>query len=425
MQKELSINDYKGIVGEKYIDQLEHLAALSRDKKVIMINSTKSGGGVAEILCRLVPLLNELGVQCEWKVIEGDNRFFKITKNIHSALQGEKICFSDEELQYYLEINQKNAKSISLNADIVVIHDPQPLPLLKFYSKEKSKWVWRCHIDISNPNLSLWKYLKKYLYLYDASIFSISKFSKKLPHPQFLILPSIDPLSDKNRDLNSDEIEGVLNSLKITREKPLILQVSRFDRFKDPVGVIKAYRLVKKEINCQLVLAGGTASDDPEGGEVLEEVMKEANSDPDIHILLLKPNSDIEINALQRSADVVIQKSTKEGFGLVVTEALWKEKPVIGGAVGGITTQIRNYQNGFLVHSIDGAAYRIRYLLNRPHIAKIMGKQAKKFAAENFLITRHLRDYLTLFIVLYNKGKNIIKIEEGEIEHTFRKIKYL
>ncbi len=412
MQNVPSIKDYKEIVGEKYIDQLEHLSSLSRNKKVIMLNSTKSGGGVAEILFRLVPLLNELGIQCEWKTIEGDNRFFKITKNIHNALQGEKICFKAEDLQYYLEVNRENSKRLNLEADIVVIHDPQPLPILKFYNKEKSKWVWRCHIDMSKPDLSLWKHLKKYLYLYDASIFSISKFSKKLPHPQFLILPSIDPLSDKNKELSSDEIEGVLNSFKITKDKPLILQVSRFDRFKDPVGVIKAYRLVKKEINCQLVLAGGTADDDPEGAEVLEEVMNEADSDPDIHILLLEPKSDLEINALQRSADVVIQKSTKEGFGLVVTEALWKEKPVIGGAVGGITTQIRNYHNGFLVYSIDGAAYRIRYLLNRLHTAKTMGKQAKKFATENFLITRHLRDYLTLFIVLYNQGKNIIKTDE-------------
>ena len=412
MPVESSINDYKGIVGKKYIDQLKHLATLTKGKKVIMVNSTKSGGGVAEILSRLVPLLNELGINCEWKVIEGDNRFFKITKNIHNALQGEKICFSAEELQYYLEVNQENGKNINLDADIVVIHDPQPLPILKFCNKEKSKWIWRCHIDMSKPDLFLWKHLKKYLYLYDASIFSISKFSKKLPHQQFLILPSIDPLSDKNRELSSGEIEAVLNRFKITREKPIILQVSRFDRFKDPVGVIKAYRLVKKEINCQIVLAGGTASDDPEGEKVLEEVVKEAGSDPDIHILLLEPKSDVEINALQRSADVVIQKSTKEGFGLVVTEALWKEKPVIGGAVGGITTQLKNYHNGFLVHSIDGAAYRIRYLLNRPHIAKIMGKQARKSALENFLITRHLRDYLTLFIVLYNQGKNIIKVEE-------------
>ncbi len=412
MQNNISINDYKDVVGERYIQQLRNLAKVSRDKKVIMVNSTKLGGGVAEILHRLVPLLNELGIYCEWKVINGDEKFFKITKNMHNALQGNKVCFSPDDLQYYLEVNMQNSRDLDLDADIVVIHDPQPLPLLKFYDKKSSRWAWRCHIDMSKPDITLWKHLKKYLNPYDASIFSIAKFSRKLPHPQFLILPSIDPLSDKNREVDEQKIEAILKRFKIEHDKPIILQVSRFDRFKDPVGVIKAYRLVKNEIDCQLILAGGTATDDPEGLEVLEEVKAEAGNDPDVHILMLEANSDIEINALQRAADVVIQKSTKEGFGLVVTEALWKEKPVIGGAVGGITTQIRNYYDGFLVHSIEGAAYRIRYLLNRPHMSSIMGRQAKKFTLENFLITRHLRDYLSLFICMYNQGKNIINVKD-------------
>ncbi len=410
MENNIKINDYKDIVGEKYIRQLVHLAEVSKDKKVVMVNSTRTGGGVAEILCRLIPLINELGINCEWKVIKGDEDFFKITKSIHNALQGDKICCKDRELDYYFQVNRKNAEKLDLDADIVVIHDPQPLPQINFRSVRKSKWVWRCHIDLSKPDLALWKYLKNYLNSYDASIFSIAKFSRKLPHPQYLILPSIDPLSDKNMELSEDRINGVLKRYKISNDKPMILQVSRFDRFKDPVGVIKAYRLVKKEIECQLVIAGGTATDDPEGLEVLEEVNAEAGSDPDIHILMLDPNSNIEINALQRAADVVVQKSTKEGFGLVVTEALWKEKPVVGGAVGGITTQVKNFYNGFLVHSVDGAAYRIRYLLNRPHMRQTMGREARKFCIENFLITRHLRDYLTLFICLYNQEKNIIRI---------------
>ncbi|MBN1298939.1 MAG: glycosyltransferase [Actinobacteria bacterium] len=402
------LSDYKEIVGKKYIEQLYHLASFTKGKKVIMVNSTRTGGGVAEILHRLIPLINELGIECHWKIINGDNGFFKITKNIHNALQGNRICFSREELEYYLEINRKNSKDIDLDADIVVIHDPQPLPIINFYNSQNAKWVWRCHIDLSKPDLALWKHLRNYINQYDASIFSISKFSRKLPHRQFLILPSIDPLSDKNKDLSQEKISEVLESFNIKNDRPIILQVSRFDRFKDPAGVIEAYRLVKKEINCQLILAGGVASDDPEGLEVLEEVRTAAGSDPDIHILLLEPDSNIEINALQRAADVVIQKSLKEGFGLVVSEALWKEKPVVGGAVGGITTQIKNYHNGFLVYSIEGAAYRIRYLLNRPHMAKIMGRHAKMFAHENFLITRHLRDYLSLFIILYSGNKNII-----------------
>ena len=411
MEQKISINDYKDIVGEKYIQQLVHLAEVSRNKKVLMVNSTKTGGGVAEILHRLVPLINELGIECEWKTIEGDEDFFKITKSIHNALQGEKLCCSGKELDYYFSINKKNAEKLDIDADIVVIHDPQPLPLINLCRNPGSKWVWRCHIDLSKPDLALWKYLKNYLHSYDASIFSIAKFSRKLPHTQYLILPSIDPLSAKNIELSEEKIASVLRQYEITDEKPVILQVSRFDRFKDPVGVIKSYRLVKKEIDCQLVMAGGTADDDPEGMEVLREVKAEAGSDPDIHILMLDPDSHIEINALQRAADIVVQKSTKEGFGLVVAEALWKEKPVIGGAVGGITAQIRNFYNGFLVYSIDGAAYRIRYLLNRPHMRRTMGTEAKKFCLDNFLITRHLRDYLTLFICLYNQKKNIIRVK--------------
>ncbi len=404
------IKDYEEIVGKNYITQLKHLAQFSQNKKVIMVNSTKTGGGVAEILHRLIPLINDLGIDCTWKTITGDNGFFNTTKGFHNALQGNLTKFSREELDYYLKINEKNSKDIDLEADIVVIHDPQPLPLINYYRKGNSKWVWRCHIDTSKPDLSLWKFLRKSLLLYDASIYSIPKFSRKLPHPQFMIPPSIDPLADKNKDMSEDEIESYLKKHAIVKDKPIILQVSRFDIFKDPIGVIQAYRLVKKEIDCQLILAGGTADDDPEGQQVLDAVKKEAGDDPDVHILLLDPNSDLDINALQRTADVVVQKSIKEGFGLVVTEALWKEKPVIGGAAGGITIQVKNHQTGFLVHSIEGAAYRIRHTLNRPSTTKEMGIKSKEFVKENFLITRHVRDYLSLFIILDNLSKNIIYI---------------
>lgn len=405
------IDDYAEVVGKEYINQIKSLALKSQNKKVVMVNSTREGGGVAEILHRLVPLLNELGINCEWKVIYGDHDFFNITKAMHNALQGNKIYFSEEELDYYLKINAENAKNLEFNADYVVIHDPQPLPLIKFLKKEnKTKWVWRCHIDLSKPDLYLWKFLRKYLLQYDASIFSIAKFTRKLPHPQYLIAPSIDPLSDKNREVSDYETESVLNRFGLKKDKPAILQVSRFDRFKNPVGVINAYKLVKREMDCKLILAGGEASDDPEGKIVIEEVRREAKGDEDIHILLLEPNSDIEINILQRNADVVIQNSTKEGFGLVVTEAMWKGKPVIGGAAGGISTQIINNYNGFLIHSIEGAAYRIRYLLNRPEKSIEMGKYARESVLNNFLITRNIRDYLTLFVILDNSGRNIINI---------------
>lgn len=410
----ISLEDYQSIIGKRNIKQIKSLARLYRGKKIIMVNSTKDGGGVAEMLHRLVPLLNELGINCRWEVINGNNGFFNITKNIHNALQGKRIKFSNEDLEKFIRVNKENAKSINLDADMVIIHDPQPLPLVDFYPKNKTKWVWRCHIDMSRPDLSLWKFLRKYLMEYNASIFSIAKFSKILPHPQYLIAPSIDPLSDKNRELSSKEIEGVLKTFNIVRDKPIILQVSRFDSFKDPIGVIKAFRIVRKEINCRLILAGGLASDDPEGEMVLEEVKKEARGDPDIHILLLESKSDIKINALQRVADVVLQKSLKEGFGLTVTEAMWKEKPVIGGEVGGITIQLHNHRTGFLVNSIEGTAYRIRYLLNRPSVSYKIGNQAKKFVSQNFLITRHLRDYLALFYIMGNPGKDIIYIGKSK-----------
>ncbi|MDD3776470.1 MAG: glycosyltransferase [Actinomycetota bacterium] len=401
---------YQHIVGKDKIDQLYRLAKLSENKKVVMVNSTKDGGGVAEILHRLVPLLCELGIDCRWETIKAEPSFYEITKSMHNAMQGKKINFSPETLDYYLEVNRKNAKNLNLEADIVVIHDPQPLALVSYYPHNKSKWVWRCHIDTSKPELSLWKFFKKHLLGYEASIYSIAKFSRPLPHPQYLIPPSIDPLAEKNRDMAPEEIKKAVSSFGLSDSKPMLLQVSRFDKFKDPVGVIEAYRLVKKELDIQLVLAGGTASDDPEGEMVLQEVRKAAGNDPDIHILLLDPGSNTQINALQRAADVIIQKSTKEGFGLVVTEAMYKGKPVVGGAVGGITIQIQNHQTGFLVHSPEGAAYRIRYLINRQQVRQQMGKAAAEYVIGNFLITRHLRDYLALFYILYNMNQGIIYV---------------
>ncbi len=400
---------YTPIAGKDEIDQLYRLAEISKDKKVVMVNSTRDGGGVAEILNCLIPLLNELGIDCRWEVIEAEAPFFEITKSMHNAVQGKKINFSPEALDYYLEVNRKNAQNLDLDADVVIIHDPQPLALVS-YAKTRGKWVWRCHIDSSKPELGLWKFFKGHLLNYDASIYSIAKFSRPLPHPQYLIPPSIDPLSDKNRDIGSSEVEEVLKKYGITADKPLIVQVSRFDKFKDPVGVIKAYRMVKKELDCRLVLAGGTASDDPEGAAVLQEVEKEAAGDPDIHVLCVEPGSNLEINALQRAADVIIQKSTKEGFGLVVTEAMYKGKPVVGGAVGGITIQIQNHHTGFLVYSPEGAAYRIRYLLNREKVRRRMGMAAREYVRSNFLITRHLRDYLALFCILDNIGESIIYV---------------
>jgi len=281
----------------------------------------------------------------------------------------------------------------------VVVHDPQPAHLLKLCDRRKGKWIWRAHIDISRPFRPIWKALRPFVEKYDASIFSMAEFAQPLPHPQFLVPPSIDPLSEKNRDLASVEIEAVRAEYGLDPSRPLLVQISRFDRFKDPVGVVAAYRMVRKVAPVQLVLAGGGATDDPEGKAVLEEVMEAAGNDPDIHVLLLPQDSHKTVNALQRMATVIIQKSTREGFGLTVTEGMWKGKPVIGGDVGGIRLQVVNHHTGFLVNTPEGAALRIRYLLHHQDGIDRMGAIAREFVRENFLLTRHIREYLTLMLV--------------------------
>ena len=296
--------------------------------------------------------------------------------------------------------NFERLRPVLEDADVVVIHDPQPAGLLKLCGRRRGKWIWRAHIDISRPFRPVWKALRPYVEKFDASIFSMAEFAQLLPHPQFLVPPSIDPLSDKNRDLDPSEIEAVRAEYGLDPTRPLLVQVSRFDRFKDPVGVIAAYRMVRKVAPVQLVLAGGGATDDPEGKAVLDDVLEAAENDPDIHILLLPPDSHRTINALQRLSDIVIQKSTKEGFGLTVTEGMWKGKPVVGGDVGGIRLQVVNHHTGFLVNTPEGAAHRIRYFLHNRTRLEEMGSIARALVRENFLLTRHLRDYLTMMLVM-------------------------
>jgi trehalose synthase len=401
------LSDYVPIVGQENIDQLFRLAKRLRGKSIVHVNSTQTGGGVAEILKSLVPLMNELGIDTRWVVINGNGKFFEVTKAFHNALQGNKVNLSEEMFKSYLETNENNARDLDLEGDVVIIHDPQPVSLIE-HRKKQGKWVWRCHIDVSRPERKVWRFLREYIVKYDASIFSVSKFAHNLPHPQYLILPSIDPLSEKNMPLSQFEVRDILKNHDIKKDKPTLVQISRFDRFKDPFGVIDAYHLVKRDTDCQLILAGGGASDDPEGEMVLKEVEEKVKDDPDIRILVLPPTAHKEINAIQRCADIILQKSLKEGFGLSVTEGMWKEKPVIGGAVGGIVEQIYNYQTGFLVHSVEGAAYRIRYLLYHKNMAKKLAKNAKEYVRRRFLITRHLRDYLSLLITLDHPGEGYI-----------------
>lgn len=399
---------YKGIAPSSDLALLQRLGDKLRGKRFLHVNSTKEGGGVAEILHRMIPMLSSLGIDARWDVIKGDGRFFDITKKLHNALQGNFEEITKDMWDYHYAVNERNAQTMDLNADAVLIHDPQPVPLIRF--RKDGHWIWRCHIDVSKPLQEVCDTLLRYCEEYDASIFSVSKFSRSLSIDEFIIPPSIDPLSEKNRDLSDDEIDETIERLGIPTDRPILLQVSRFDRFKDPIGVIQAYRMVKKYNDCILILAGSPASDDPEGEAVLNEVKEYAADDPDIHILLLPPFSDKDINALQRVADVVLQKSLKEGFGLTVSEAMWKGKPVLGGAIGGIPLQIEHGITGFLVYSVEGAAFRIRQLLNNPEMARRMGERAREYVRSNFLITRQIREYLSLWYAVMHKGQSVLKL---------------
>jgi trehalose synthase len=404
---------YAKLIGQESIDQLYQIAHKLRGLKVVHVNSTYWGGGVAEILAKMVPLMKALGIDTDWQVINGNPDFFQCTKYFHNCIQGQRHLISAQLLRAYEQTNVQNAENLRSHlqdADVVLIHDPQPLSLIDHFPKRRGKWIWRCHIDASNPQRTVWKYLQKFMAKYDASIFSLADFAQPLPHPIYLIPPSIDPLSEKNRDLSPEEVNAVYNEFNIDPSRPMILQVSRFDRFKDPLGVIEAYKLAKKyKPSLQLVLAGGGAADDPESEAVLNEVKAAAAEDSSIHVLFLPSDAHRTINALQRAAQIVLQKSIKEGFGLTVTEAMWKAKPVIGGNTGGIRLQVVNHYTGFLVNTPEGAAHRIRYLLQNPQRMEEMGIRGKQFAKENFLITRHLREYLT--VIATHLGEEAERIE--------------
>ena len=408
------LDGYASVAGEDAIDQLRQLCVPLRGMRVVHVNSTRVGGGVAEILAKLVPLKRELGIDATWKVITGDDDFFVTTKSMHNALQGDKATIQRTQLRAYEETNARNAADLRRSleeADVVFVHDPQPAALIQSVNKRRGKWVWRCHIDASRPYRPVWKYLRDIVAGYDASVFSLAAFAQELPHTQYIIPPSIDPLSEKNISLDEAEIRQVRTEFGLDPDREMMLQVSRFDRFKDPVGVIQAYRLAKKfSPGLQLVLAGGGADDDPEGEAVLAQTREAGGDDPDVHSLVLPPDAHRKINALQRAADVVLQKSTREGFGLTVAEAMWKGKPVIGGDVGGIRLQIVNHHTGFLVRTPEGAALRIRYLLHHPELLEEMGEKARLFVRNNFLLTRHLRAYLTLMVSLNHGSEDRIEL---------------
>ncbi|HVZ79859.1 MAG TPA: glycosyltransferase [bacterium] len=405
--------DYRRIIGASEHDLIARIARKLSDQKVVMVNSTRDGGGVAEILRNMVPLLNELGVETSWEVIEGRPDFYACTKTLHNALHGRPEPLTPAMLKAFWEISEMNAGKLKdqLDRPLVFIHDPQPAGMIKRLRKPGQRWIYRCHVDVSTPFPNAWEFLGPLIAEYDASVFSHPSFAQHMEKPQFLVAPSIDPLSDKNKDLPENFIQRTLRRYGLDAKRPLITQVSRFDKLKDPLGVIEAFRKVKRtHPDCQLLLAGGAASDDPESVHILPALQEAAGKDPDIHILDLPPFSDLEINALQRASTVVLQKSLKEGFALTVSEALWKERPVVAMAVGGIPLQVLAGKTGYLVHTIEGTAAAIRRVLDQPEEAAHFAKNGREHVRRNFLITRHIRDYLSLFLCVLNPGKTVVRL---------------
>ncbi|MHA1361284.1 MAG: glycosyltransferase [Candidatus Freyarchaeota archaeon] len=395
-----SLEDYRKIAGDTAISMIHRMASRLYGKRVININSTYQGGGVAEILESLVPLMNDAGLDADWRILHGTPDFFTITKKFHNALQGEPINFTEMKKRLYVQTNENFSTYAHIeDHDCVIIHDPQPLPLIKFY-KKRQPWIWRCHVDLSNPNRDLWEYLKNFILRYDAIILSCEKYKKEdLPVQQRIIQPAIDPLDTKNIELSKSDISKYLRKFGVPTDKPLITQISRFDKWKDPVGVVEVFKEVKKKIDCRLVLCGSMATDDPEGMKIYEKVQRRVRSlTKSGDVILITVENNILVNALQRSSDVIIQKSKREGFGLTVTEALWKGKPVVASNVGCIPLQITDAENGFLADPNDKKTFtdRIIQLLEDPDLAEEMGRKAKETVRKNFLITRLLLDYLIL-----------------------------
>lgn len=394
------LEDYHEIVGDELICTIHKKARNLYGKHILHINSTYQGGGVAEILGSFVPLMNDIGIDTGWRILHGNPDFFSITKKFHNALQGAKINLSKMKKDLYIQANENFSIYTHLDHDCIIIHDPQPLPLLKFYKKSQP-WIWRCHIDLSNPNGEVWEFLKKLILRYDMVILSDEKYKRKdLPVEQHIIQPAIDPLDAKNKEIGEDVISKYLKKYRIPTDKPLISQISRFDKWKDPAGVLEVFKIVKKNVDCRLVLCGSMATDDPEGLEIYEKIEKKSRKLIDNKdVILITIENDILVNVLQRSSAVIIQKSKREGFGLTVTEALWKGKPAVASNVGGIPLQIKDGENGFLLDysDIKGFADRIVQILQKPNLAGEMGKKGKEYVRKNFLITRLLLDYLELF----------------------------
>ncbi len=392
-QKIIQLEDYEQFIGPSTVERIRNKAKPLQDVHVVNFNSTYYGGGVAEMLSSLTLLMNSLGIPTEWRVIQGTPDFFNITKKMHNALQGGKINLSQMKMDIYEEVIYENTIRNYLDHHIVIVHDPQPLPLIRHF-KKRSPWIWRCHIDLTDVHKGLWNYLTQFVCKYDAIVMSCKEYAQSVDIPQLFFMPAINPFNIKNRPLTEEEMDKRLAHYNIPTDLPLVVQVSRFDPWKDPKGVIEAFKLARKEVDCTLVLLGNFATDDPEGAEIYESLLESR----DDRIMVLAHGDDTAlVNTLQSRADVVVQKSIREGFGLTVTEAMWKGTPVIGGNVGGIRYQIRDGYNGFLVSNIEETAQRIVQLVKDEKLRERLGSNARETVIQQFLMTRYLEQYLDLF----------------------------
>jgi trehalose synthase len=386
------VEDYEKLIGAETVERIKKKAEPLKSLHLVNVNSTYYGGGVAELLSSMTLLMNGLGIKTGWRVIQGAPDFFSITKKMHNALQGGNIHITSRKMEVYDHIIQENAIRNHLDHDLVIVHDPQPLPLIKFFRKS-GPWIWRCHVDLTNPHAELWNYLAPIIEKYDAVVLSLQEYRQQLNTPQVFFMPAIDPFTIKNKELTPREVEERLHHYGIPTDLPLVAQISRFDRWKDPKGVIQAFHQVRKQVDCTLVLLGNVATDDPEGANVYESLLRSR----DERTIVLSHQDSALVNALQRRADVVVQKSIREGFGLTVAEAMWKGKAVVGGNVGGIRHQIQDGVNGFLVSSVKETEERILQLLKDESLRRRMGEKARQTVRDNFLMTRYLEQYLDLF----------------------------
>ena len=394
----IKIDDYRQVAPRGVIDIIVKLAERVQGRRFLHLSGGRFGSGPAEVLQRLVPIMSDLGIDASWEITGGDPRFHATARALQAGLEGAQRVLTEDALEHFVEMNRLNARKLSLDADLALVHDVPPATLVQHRTGD-GRWVWRCHVDCSRAHRRMWSFMRSFLNQYDGAVFSLPKFTRRLGIPHYVITPSIDPLSDKNRELSPRDVTATLAALRVPQGAPLLVQIGALTRAADPIGVVNAYRLVKKHHRVRLVLAG-TATDESESLDVVAQVRDAAHHDEDIIVLELPPDAHVQINALQRAATIVLQKSMREGFGLGAAEAMWKGKPVVGGVAGGLSQQIVYDVTGYTVHSVEGAAFRIRHLLNNPELIARMGAAGREHVRRSFLITRELTEYLALLIHL-------------------------